>query len=102
MRATLSNDEQKILDRIVLATSAGEDEVSAHAMTPKAAERLSGRMTPKATEKLSSRATYAANPDEDEVAAHAMTPKATEKLSSRMAGAIRVSFNAETGEYLEK
>jgi hypothetical protein len=85
LRATLSNEERKILDELIVT------EVAAHRMNVKAADRATSRASTKASEvaahkmnmKAADRATSRASTKASEVAAHKMNMKATDRATSR-------------------
>ena len=87
LRVTLSGEEQKVLDGIVVFNTTNADEVEAHTMSvgrtnPKTASRTAPR--------TSSRTAAKTLPAADEVEGHAMTPrifieKADQKTASRTA-----------------
>ena len=84
LRATLSNEERKILDDLI-----GVEEVAAHKMNSKA--------TGKATSKANTKAT--------EVVAHKMTNKASGKAVGKATGkatnkpTFRIAFDPNSEEY---
>ncbi len=79
LRKTLSKEEQDVLDRIVLAATAQEGEVTAHGMTPRPAprpaERLAGRQTPAPTPRPET--------GPDEVVAHGMQTRPETRPETR-------------------
>src|SRR5206468_750252 len=80
LRATLSNEERDILDNLIVV-----EEVSAHKMNLKAADKAASKAASKASE----------------VAAHKMNSKAADKAASKAASkaALRIAFDPNSEEY---
>lgn len=94
VRATMSSEEQKILDTIVVSGVEG-DEVMAHKMQEKTAvQRFDQKTSPKVTTETA----------EDEVVAHAMQAKVTDQRVSqaKTTASISVYFDTESGEYRQR
>jgi hypothetical protein len=104
LRATMSNEERAILDRLIAA-----QEVSAHKLTSKAVNKVASKSATKAAEvaahKLTSKAvnkvasksaTKAA-----EVQAHRIATRATNKVADKAAEkvAMRIAFDPNSEEY---
>ncbi len=86
LRATMSTEEQLILDSVVIRHA--EDEVVAHGMDLEATVRRS-------------EATVRARPEEDEVVAHGMDAEATVRKATVREATVRyhIIFNSAEGEY---
>jgi len=80
LRATLSNEERDILDNLIVV-----EEVTAHKMNLKAADKAASKAASKASE----------------VAAHKMTSKATSKAADKAVSkpTFRIEFDPNSEEY---
>ncbi len=97
LRATMSKEEQAILDSVVIRHA--EDEVVAHSMVRESVVRDTGAVQT-ATVRYS-------KPEEDEVVAHSMDPEATVRKEATVRAAptdqavirFSIAFDAAEGEY---
>ncbi|HEX9838578.1 MAG TPA: hypothetical protein VGA72_04495 [Anaerolineales bacterium] len=100
LRATLSNEERKILDELIVT------EVAAHRMNVKAADRAISRASTKASEvaahkmttKAADRAVSRASTKASEVAAHKMTTKATDRAISKASEVAAHKMNTKAAD----
>jgi len=101
LRATLSNEERKILDELIV------NEVAAHKMTSRAAGKSVGKATNKASEvaahKMTGKAVGKATNKATEVAAHKMTNMAVGKAVGKATNkASEVAAHKMTGKAVGK
>ena len=100
LRATLSNDERAILDKLV-----GADEVQAHKMNTKINSKAAGKINPKANEvqahklnaKINPKAAGKISTNADGVQAHKMNAKISGKAAEK--STLKITFDPNSEEY---
>src|SRR5512147_1229611 len=102
VRATLSPEEQEILDSIVVTRPESEEEVEGHAMS---SQKVSSNITPPSpraasTKMVNMKASSTKSPDEDDVVGHTMhtTKAASTKVASTKAVNMKASSTKSPDE----